>query len=517
MADNKLWVDNRHPEYAAAKNKRAFARDHYSGAAEDEAVRAAALLLESNVVSINSQLDTDSEHEIRILDSLKAPTKGKYLYQRAQGESVSAFQERALITPFPGLMGAMVDSYVGGVFSVEEKAVREYGEPLGKPTDKDSVLYTLGRDIDGSGLSWGSSLIHAVQDVVVDDISIHKADRLNPESKINIYRIEPDDVLNWREDNGLITELLMREIRLEHGARGLMEIDGPVEVEYYILYTLEGWERWKLVEEKNRSGNSTGVRKLVSVGGSDYKYPFWTTPDQERQRLPFGFEQMPIGRGLGYRMAQDHNSLYNLLSDSRWLIRIANHPKLRGDVDDDQFNSTMEALRLGFNALQGNWDYIGPDPSNAAVGYGIYRDETNRFFVANNQRMTESNIERSATEILFNEAAGRTSQLTLLSDAADEIENDRLFLASQLEAPLAPETWYKATVKRDDDFRPIDNQALMSAQSIAFAALANTLPAEIAAEVVRDGFTEKVQGKLNNLRLDFAGPDEPSPEPNDQG
>jgi len=503
MPDQKLWIDNRHHSYEEAKTRRQFARDHYTGDAFDIALKEADELAASQQEFILSTR-LDDTAGIRFLDSRSSVVNGTYLHKRAQGESNGAFQERAKITRFPSLMGGVVDSFVGGIFSVEDKAIREYGDILGKPRDAGSEFNRLSRDIDGSGLGWHSSLMQKGTDLIVDDDVWYKADRGSDRNgQTRIWALEPDNILNWREgEDGALVELLMREFRYEHGGKGLRDVEGALLVQYFILYDLDGWKRWKLIEHTDSQGKKTGERKLKFVGSDKWAFPIWTTPEKRFRRIPIGRESLPIKRPLGYQMAQDHNALYNLLSDARWLLRVINHPRLAGDVDDDQWIRSMEALLQGMNALQGNWNYISPDADNVKEGYNIFSAETNQFHIANNQRMKGSTLEKSATEVMFDEAAGRTSNLTLLKNSIDEIENDWMFLASQLEAPNKPEAWYDSYVERSNDFKPINTETLVTSQAIAFASFAGVLPPQIAARASKEGLTDDLINDIKNLKPD---------------
>jgi len=509
MAENeKLWVDVRHHSYDEAAARRKFARDHYTGDAHQVALKEASTIasMDSEYISNTALNDTEG---IRVFDTGPRVHNGTYLFRKAQGETGLAFLERTKITRFPSYYSSLVDSYVGGVFSVESKADREYGEVLGDPAEEGSIAFEMSRDIDGTGLGWGAALVQKTQDIMVDDIALYKVDRIDKTTRTNIYSIDPDRVVNWREENGLLVELLMEEFRLKYPKGGLKDdIKGAFIEKHYILYDLEGWRRWYLFEERDESGRTTGKRELRPVGERKYDFPFYTDPSRERKRLPFGRVSSPLGRDNGFQMAQDHNAIYNLLSDARWILRVINHPRLAGDVDDSQWNTSIEALREGMNALQGKWDYISPSAENARVGYDTFHKEVNQYYVSNNQRMSASNIERSATEVLFNEAAGRTSNLTLIANAVDEIENDWNFLASQLEAPTSPDSWRGSSVKRSTDFKPIDNDMRKQAEATIYAQVVNSLPAELSAEVARDGFSDALVEKLNNLRQDFAPTEE---------
>lgn len=474
----RLWVDIRHPLYENERQKRQFARDQYTGDAlhvsMDEANRGVA---EYNSTRLNVE---NVPNAVRLFDTLKVGTLGTYLRKRAQGESAGAFRERSSITRFPGHMAALVDSQIGGIFAVESKAVRTWGAPLGDPQAEGTVMFDLWRDIDGSGMDWPSWLVSSASDLIVDNVVYYLADP-SPDGNgpTRIHAIDPDRVLNWREEGGRVVEALVREDRWESDSL----FSEPELVTYFTRYTVSGWERYRLVEDEK------GKRDVVLMEANAWRFPFYTDKSKSRMRLPLGRVKLPLRRYVGYQMAQDHNMLYNLLSDARWLFRVINHPRLAGDVEDSQFQASMEKLAMGFNALQGKWSYISPSPENGAAAYKMYAEETRQFYITNHQRMNSSNIERSATEVVYNEAAGRTSFLTLLVGAVDEIENDALFLASQIEAPSKPDSWTSSRVVRSRDFKPVDIEHLAQTQSTSLAALLNYLPADLAASVAKDGLT----------------------------
>ena len=142
------------------------------------------------------------------------------------------------------------------------------------------------------------------------------------------------------------------------------------------------------------------------------------------------------------------------------------------------------------------------DANNGATAYKVFSDEVRQYYVTNHQRMNGSNLERSATEIAYNEATGRTSFLSILADLVDECENDWMFLSSQLMAPERPEEWLNARVERSRSFRPIDIQSLAQSQSNSLAALGNLFDAETALEIARHGVTDDVIRRVREAGTD---------------
>jgi len=482
----ELWVDYRHPDYEELKRKRKFSRDQYSGEALEVVLQEAKNMAHERAVV--SAIDGE-DGGIRVYDSLGGgATNGTYLKRRVQGEMGVAFSERASITRFPSHMSALVDSQIGGVFAVEGSAKREFGGPMGDPNVQTDPMYHFARDVDGSGVNMESFLISAGQRMIVDNWYWYRVDRVSDDDPIRAYWVDPDSIMNWREEDGVLVKLLTSEITFEQ--KSLKE-EGEW-VKYYRRWTVEGWELYHEIEKEN---SPTGKRDVVMVAEMKFRFPFFTEANRMKRRLPFGRTRLPLDRYIGYQMAQDHNMLYNLLSDARWNFRVINHPRLSGNVEDDQWTRSLHTIMQGVNAMQGDWKYISPDSQNGATAYKVYAEETRQFYIANHQRMNGSTIERSATEILFDEAAGRTAFLRIFASSIDDIENDIYFLMAQWESPEDPSGWYATWVKRSSDFKPVDLQGLIKTQADAFAAVANHLDVESALQFAREGAIEGLKEK----------------------
>lgn len=487
----KLWVDFRHPSYATDKARRKYARDHYRGDVYDIVVSQAQIASNSEQVVAKTSIETDDG--VRVYFTGKNVDTSQYLKRRTQGEAASAFYERATITRFPNHMSALIDSYVGGVVAVSDKASHTHGEPLGLPDDPKSVFYNFSRDVDGTGLSLDAYMLRVAQDLIVDHVHWQYADKVDEKSPSRIYRIEPDNVLNYREEDGAIVELLLLAPKLEQAS--LME--EAREVTYYFHYTLDGWVKYEEIEGEKKE------RTIKPVASGKWNYPFYTDKTKQKQRLPFSRSSLSIGRDVGYQMAVDHNMLYNILSDARWLFRVINHPRLAGDVDDTQWSKSIHAILEGMNAMQGKWSYIGPNPMNGTAAYETYESEVKQFYITNHQRMNGSNIERSATEIAFNEAAGRTSFLSILSSGMDGVQNESYFLLSQLEAPDKHDLWDSTQIRRSKDFRPVDTLHESTQQVNSFVAASNVVGAETAWLMAKEGMSEDVRKRLASVGNDM--------------
>mgnify|MGYP001594059222 FL=1 len=504
----ELWVDYRHPDYEELRRKRKFSRDQYSGNALEVVLQEAKNMAHERAVV--SAIDGE-DGGIRVYDSMAGGNKnGTYLKRRAHGEMAVAFGERASITRFPSHMATLVDSQIGGVFAVEDKAHREYGGPLGDPDVADDPMYHFRRDVDGSGINMESFMISAGQRMIVDNWFWYRVDRVSEADPIRAYWVDPDSILNWREEDGVLVELLQSEMKWEQPSLK----EKGAWVKYYRRWTIDGWE---LYHEVDKEDSASGEREVVLVADMQFRFPFFTEATQTKRRLPFGRTRLPLDRYIGYQMAQDHNMLYNLLSDARWNFRVINHPRLAGNVEDDQWTRSLHTIMQGVNAMQGDWKYISPDSANGHTAYKVYSEETRQFYIANHQRMNGSSVEKSATEVLFDEAAGRTAFLRIFASAIDDIENDIYFLAAQWESPEDTSGWYATWVKRSSDFKPVDLQGLIKTQADAFAAVANHLEVDSALQFARegavDGLKEKEKQEVPAALNSFNAPSEIEEEP----
>lgn len=502
---SNLWVDNKHPNYGIEAFQRQFTRDQFTGeallVAQDEAASmidpapsAGAERVESPFMDIGrvpgrkrlSTVKVDLSGDKRI----RASYNGTYLKRRSLGESADAFRERASITRFPSHMPALIETYVGGIKAVESEAKRVYGEPLGDPKETDSVFYRMWHDIDGTGRNWPSAMSGAMTGLIVDD-TVWAFVELGSSDYPRVHLIDPQRIVDWHDDDGIPVWLLMYEERLVR-----TDFHEPAEiVETYTEYGVDGWKRWRLQDNE-------GDRALILEAEEAWKHPFYSTPEKKRKRLPFVRQRLSdvMGRYVGYQMAMDHNMLYNLLSDARWNFRVINHPRLRLEEGNrDQFEEAMNLIAAGANGLLGKWSYISPDAANGAEAYKVYVDESKQFYVTNHQRMNSSNIERSATEIAYDEATGRVSFLAIMTDRIDEFENDVMFLASQILKPNNPEMWLNSRVERSRSFRPIDIQSLAQQQATSMAALASVLPAEMAADIAKNGISDETINRIKAL------------------
>lgn len=509
MAD--LWVDNRHPEYARDVWRRTFSRDQYTGRALEVSLAEAASMgddtgeadLRGYSDFISEVPDGRSRLGVFTLDGAKVGNRnggfGTYLIRRSQGESASAFRERARITRFPAAYAALTDAYVGGIAAVEGagKWKLQEGGPLGEHDDPDgdSMMYRMWRDIDGTGRNWLGALNTAKKNLIVDDLycsfTYMPTDGTYPLTEW----IDPDRIVDWDMEDGRPVWLLIQESvweRPDKHEKGTL-------VDYYKEFDLDGWTQYRVNEIDDE------IRSLEVVESQEWERPFYTDDTMTKRRLPFTWVRLSemLGRYAGYQMALDHNALYNILSDARWNFRVINHPRLVINAENDQFDKITSGIAQGHNVIQAeDAKYIAPPSENGEAAYRTYSSEMQQFFVTNHQRMNTPNIERSATEILYNQAEGRTAFLSLFASAIDEIDNDWRFLSTQIVAPTNPLVWHSSTVERSRDFKPVDIDHLAQQHVNNFVAASGVLPADIAMKMAKEGISKDVMEMLEQSGQD---------------
>lgn len=445
------WLEQRHPQYGELSIRNTFAEDHFSGNALEKARKYAERLEQ---FTGQAPLPSSKKGGVTDLASWMANKTGTtdsrsiYLVRRAQGEAIPNYQERARISRFPRIMSFIVGSMAGSLAQVENKAIREWG-PLGDPDDTDGFLAQFLNDIDGRGTnldSWQSDITGRLQ--IYDALWLYVEPPANETDKPRFLLWHPNDVVNWHYSGTNLEWVVVREyVDTRSDPKRIYGEDETAE-ENYILYTAEGWERWRFDGDDDATLLEEGRWQQSFVG------------QDNRPRLPVIHKSLFQTTHSGYELAKDANYLYNLLSDSRNIVRIANHPRLRGAaITPEEFNTTMEQMQQGSNVLMGDWQYISPDASNFERAYKYYVDEVLGVARDAYHRMNDAAAQRTATEMRQEDQAGRSSYLTLLSRTLDEIENEAFYLLNQIMSPRDARLWSETFIERSRDFKPVDPEA----------------------------------------------------------
>jgi len=430
----QLWVELTHEDYAERARRDTFADDHYTGEARDKAEKAAYALTDREIM----------DPETKEITGYKLSKKTMYLYRRAQGETKDAYVERVVLSRFPNHHADVVDSFSGQISALEGKADRDLSV-FGDKEKEGDFAHIIWNNADGKERDYLSMYSDA-------------GDRFTNFCRV-WYLVESDSfhwidgrkVKNWfYNEQGVLSDVIVEEMV---DGRGGIKSDYPSDEERirYIHYHLEGYDRYRIVKEKD------GKRRLDLLGDESGKWDFPHYDEKRNVVLPIGFIDLSVKRHPGYKMAQDANYLYNLLSDIRNTLRIANHHKLTGDVGDDEFDNSALSLQQGSNLLQGAWQYISPSIENAIGAYEIYQKEVRDFYITNHKRYNDV-AKETATEARQEDQKGNQSWLNKLTTALDNLEKRVLYLLVQKRFPKDRSKWGEvSSIERSREFQPMSS------------------------------------------------------------
>lgn len=417
-ASEQAWVQYQHPEYRREQERITFARDHYTG------------------------------------DVLcKLPT---YLIQKGQGENNKAYEERAKLADYTNHMAQVVDSLSGMLFNVEKNSNRawsnEDGIGLGDPTDSATTAGQLWLDADGEGHGWLTLWKLLASELTV----VHKAwvlvDSTGPEAPPRVRMLNALDVTNWRFENGVLVEAILKECVDTRAS--LREMDN--DSEQYVHFTTEGWQRYKVVK-------GTLITMTDATRGDFGSYVYKDRAGNPT--LPIFRVTLPIRRQVGWQLAKKANVIFNKESERDNLIRSANFPRLVLAAHDELFDSLKAALAEGSNVLQadiaGNMHtFIAPDSGPATIATEILKRKVEEFYVVAFREYGDSAREKTATEVRQDVSSGISAYLQMLKAALDEAENNAFWRIEQLLDPTNPAKHFIAHVERSEDFAPLDAATL---------------------------------------------------------
>ena len=431
---NQLWVERTHEEYEMRSGMYTYVQDHYTGAAKEKA--------EAQARNLNDRIIRDKKtQEIKDVQRARGDI---YLWRRAQGETTDAYTERVVLSKFPNVHANVVDSFAGSISSIEHKADRDISV-FGDVEETETFAGRIWNNADGSGRDY-----LAMYSDAASRFTNHLRIWYLVEEESFVW-LDSRDVVNWIEENGVLTDVLVKE-RVDGRESIKDEYPDDEDRLRYMHYHREGFDRYRIV----KGDNGQRELELLEDESAPWDYPHYSETNEDLVTVPIGFVELPVDRQPGYKMAQDANYLYNLLSDVRNLLRNANHPKLAGDVEDEEFEFTEAALIRGSNMLQGAWDYISPNIENAQGAYMIYEKERQNFYITNHQRYNDAGKEATATEVRQDDQRGQQSWLNVLTTGLDELENRVLFLLAQKQFPEDRTKWREFTIQRSRDFKPVD-------------------------------------------------------------
>jgi len=445
------WSQEHYDGYDAVMERRTFVRDLYTGDALYEARERAEEIAEDDLARLQR---LSEEYEGTQFDP--EPDLGQYLFRRAQGENTQAFYERARLSRQPGHLAQIVDRQVGAVqlagYEVDSWADEDGNGPLGDPSENGSIADQVTADVNGRGVSWSSFMTNALTRMMLNSsldgrsgvwVLVEGPTREGLQ-RPTAHVVALPAIVDTYSKGGRLTDVIVKE---EVSTRGSIKEAHDTE-EQYIHYHTEGYDRY----------DAEGAR--LEEESAEWENRFYATPDQEQEVLPLFRVNLGLPRDVVRQVAEGEQYLFNLLSDIRMAGRIASHPRLVGDVDDQEFDNTKDALLQGQNVLQGDWRYEILDWGALKQAREMYHAEAAEYYKSSFQQLNDVARESTATEIRQRDANGRQAFLQHLSQKADDIDNRIRFLMAQIEAPGAPDQWGIPAAKRSTEYTPTDPEAL---------------------------------------------------------
>jgi hypothetical protein len=456
------WVTQKHPDHKPMRRegqgdslaRDEYVRDLYSGAALRKARDRAQRIAREEGLELGGK-----QGRFQPKRRHRRPDLGKYLFRRAQGENPDAFGERARISKFPPHFAQIVDRHVGAVQLAGYKENRwvdpETGEgPLGNPEETGSTAAHLKTNADGKETTWSSLQAQALKQIFLYRRLWYLVDgptEAQPEPRVIL--LDPESVTNWIHQDGRLTDVVVTEAV---DARDSIEDDHETTTQY-VHYSLDGYRRY------DDDGEPIG-------GMQSWETPFYETTARERRILPVGYVDLGFDRDIPENIAEDQEYLFNQLSDIRMMLRLAAHPKLHVQADDQAYKDTVNALQAGANLIRAeSASWLVPDYAAIEHAYDQYRSEVQEMYDTAFQQLEDEAREKTATEIQQKDQRGRQAFLVHLSDRADEFENAVLWRLAQIASPTSPEQWPVPSVERSTDYAPLDADAeAMSLKDLYF-------------------------------------------------
>lgn len=422
------YTENLHPEYILKSNRWQEALDHYTG-----------------------DYATDKIDQ--------------YLFRKEQRETDQAFAERKKVADPQLHFSTAIDGLCGVMFSKAKDTKREWGG-LGDPDDPGSVAYRLTNDADQEGTNWTSVFKQAAIKLavthniwgLVDGIKMRTTETGEQveDGDATIHIIDPTAVINWYPSTGKLQQVLVRE---RHDTRRSI-FDSFPDQDTYILFTLDGWRRFRVATRRGENGQEELVEETLGEG----EYEFYRTSDKKDRILPIFRVQIPMPRDVGFLLARKENAIFNMKSVRDFAVRILSFALLRLTANDmEEYNQIVETLMKGasvvgqFGDTSHPHDFISPDSSWLSEAASILKKDIEDFYQNAFKEYGDAAAQRTATEIRLESQTGIEAFLSLLVGAVDEFENQCLWRLEQV-YDLPPSQWGQAFVERSTNFTPRDEQ-----------------------------------------------------------
>lgn len=393
---------------------------------------------------------------------------GEYLHRKEQRETTEAYEERKDLSDPVLHFPTAVDGLNGILFAKDEDTDRDWGE-LGDPEEPDSTAYSLKRNADGNGTNWNPlmkqvgirlTVMHKLWGLVegVKTEDDENGNTLRTLEQASVKLINPQSVVNWYPDTGNPRQVLVKE---EYDTRtSIRDTEGDQDEEVYVLYELDGWTRFKVVEYEDQNGDLQ--TKEVTINSGQYEY--YADTDRSMRILPIFPVEIPMPRHVGHLLSKKQEHIYNKKSRRDFAAMNLSFSLLKIVAEKEQYEDVLNNLEKGYNILRqdpdanGEHGFISPDSSYLSDYGDLLEKDKEDFFDAAFKHYGDA-AQVTATEVRLESRSGIEAFLTLLVSSIDEFEEAALWRLMQV-YHSEPSAWGSASIKRSREFQPEDVQEM---------------------------------------------------------
>lgn len=427
---SSTWLDYRHPEWRANWLKWRYARDVYTA---------------------------------QVLDPEKI---GSYLIRKGTGETLPAYFERQALADFTSHFGVCADALAGMLFHVEDDANRPAGD-LGEWQDPATVAGALWRNADGKNTGYSTVWKQLGIEFVITHCHWVLIDVVTGSPRLVL--IEPERVVDWDEDEAGLSWVKVCEQAQDRATWS----SKPEVVEQYVLFTRDGWQRYRAVKGQN------GAETVVSYGlPGTYAY----TDAAGKRQLPIFQVRLPLKRNVGYPLAKKNVAIFNKESERDSQLRSAAFAKLFVAADDDTYRAIAKQVNDGAFLIQEDPQsskshrFDAPPTGPVEVATKVLDQKVEHFYKTFFREYANSAQEKTATEVRQDTASGVGAFLQMLRAGLDDAENQAMWRLEQAVFPNDPSKWFKARVERDDNFQPLNVDEEIERLRIRYFGQTGTVP-----------------------------------------
>ena len=391
----------------------------------------------------------------------------RYLPKRAAWEKDPNYKLRINAADPNMDFALLMGKTIGMALTTEDDDTREFSsgdtEGLGSINDPESPIGRLWHNADGEGTSYPvlwrkyarDQLVYQWMYILVDGLSeeeIYDDEGNVIASKITDARVKlisPDQVLAKDASGGAPSWMKVR-----HTASSGARWDEEEEmVDYYTVYHLEGWERYRMGE------------KGVAIMEDEGEYEFYTDRTKEQRRLPIFLVKLPFKTYIAHYLARKSISIFNQESQRDSFIANAdihfvdegNPVEFEARKDDILAGETHHNVAKGTKAY-----YISPPSAPAELATAVIDKKRKSLWESAYQQYGDAAKESTATEIKQEARSGIEAFLRQLVTTWDEAENQTVFLLEQIYFPDDPSRWGAHKIERSKKFAVLDSNQFVS-------------------------------------------------------